>query len=70
MRTRIITITIELDLESEQAQHWTDEDAFVDSTVNEIFSERIKYNLFDEGGEFETDDEKGKYKIEIVDLED
>ena len=70
MRTRIIKITIELDLESEQAKNWVDEDQFVESTVNEIFSEKIKDNLFDEAGEFETDDEKGKYKIEIVDLEE
>ena len=70
MRTKKITITIELPLDSKQANNWVNEKDFVDATVNEIFNEKIKYNLFDSTGKFQTDDEIGNYKLEIIDLED
>jgi hypothetical protein len=69
MKTKKITITIELPMDSEQANNWVDKKDFVDATVNEIFNEEIKYKLVDYSGQFETDDEKGNFKIEIVDFE-
>lgn len=66
MKTKIITITIELPMDSIQANNWVNENDFIESTVKEIFNERIKDNLSNHSGNLETDDEKGNYIVNIA----
>lgn len=70
MKTKIITLTIELPMDSQQANNWVNENDFIESTVKEIFNEKIKNNLTNHSGSLETDDEIGSYILSVSENKD
>lgn len=64
METKRIIITIELPMNSKQANNWANKNRFIESTVEEILK-KIKNNLTTHSGNLETDDEIGKYNLII-----
>lgn len=64
MKTKKITITIELPMDSKQASKWVNKNDFIRSTLNEIYTD-IKNNLITHSGNIETDDEIGCYILKV-----
>lgn len=70
MKTKVITLRIEIPLDSEQAKKWARQQPFIEETVNEIYNEKIKFMLKNKSGEYKSGDVFGRFELKINDLED
>jgi len=68
MKTKLITIQIEIPLNTEQREKWNYENKYIENVVTELLGEEIRHNVKQRTDVFETDDAYCKWSLTIEDI--
>ena len=68
MKTKLITIQIEIPLNTEQRDKWKYEKQYIDNLVTELLGEEIRHNVKPRTDVFDTDDAYCKWSLSIEEI--
>ena len=68
MKTKVVTIQIEIPLNTKQREKWKYENKYIENVVTELLGEEIRHNVKEKTDVFETDDAYCKWSLTIDDF--